>query len=89
MSAATDATGLLHLLAAEPGLLPAAPVNATGTDIDRRCKDEVHTCLRCGHRAQAALIATTPRAGKRWLDLCMPCLIAVRQAAETDSKWGA
>jgi hypothetical protein len=65
------ADGMLHLLAAEPSLLPVAPEGAWRL-IEHRTKDEVHSCLRCGERAQAAYIAHTD-AGNRWLDLCMAC----------------
>lgn len=82
MTAATDAMGLLHLLGAEPTLMPPAPATATGSDIEHRRHDEVHACLRCGERAEAALIADT-KLGKRWLDLCMGCLVWVRTTATT------
>lgn len=65
----TTADGMLHLLKAEPTLLDPAPAGFTGADIIRRTQDEVHTCLRCGGRAQAAYVAATT-AGPRWLDLC-------------------
>jgi hypothetical protein len=65
----SDVLGFLHLLKAEPDLLPPAPEKFDGTDIERRRMDQVHSCLRCGKRAQAALVALTD-AGPRWLDLC-------------------
>jgi hypothetical protein len=77
VSDVVDADGLLHLLAAEPTLLPPAPADA---DIERRRHDEVHSCLRCGQRAQAALIADT-KPGRRWLDLCMNCFTWARTSA--------
>lgn len=68
-----DALGMLHLLKAEPTLLPVAPDNASGEDIERRRHNEVHACLVCGGRATTALVVSDPHGawqGKRWLDLC-------------------
>jgi hypothetical protein len=66
------AEGMLYLLKAEPTLLPEAPDHATGTDIEHRRHDEVHSCLRCGQPARCAYIADTA-IGNRWLDLCAAC----------------
>jgi hypothetical protein len=63
--------GLLHLLKAEPTLLPEAPPDAAAR-IEQRTHDEVHSCLRCGKRAQEAFVADT-EIGPRWLDLCPEC----------------
>lgn len=65
------AEGMLHLLKAEPTLLPEAPPNATN-HIEHRTSDEVHSCLRCGEPAQLAYVADT-EIGPRWLDLCHAC----------------
>lgn len=67
-----DAIPLLHLLKANPTLLPPAPDPFTGAHIEHRCHDEVNMCLRCGKRAQTAFVAHTDL-GPRWLDLCAPC----------------
>lgn len=66
------AEGMLHLLKAEPTLLPAAPLNTTAQQIDHRRLDEMHSCLRCGQPARLAYVAST-ELGPRWLDLCMKC----------------
>lgn len=66
------ADGMLHLLKAEPTLLPEAPAGYTTQDMDRRRHDEIHPCLRCGQRAALAYVADT-EIGPRWLDLCPPC----------------
>ncbi|GAA0491047.1 hypothetical protein ACFQ2B_32975 [Streptomyces stramineus] len=76
------ATGLLHLIAAEPGLLAAAPEGATGDDLHRRAGDEDHPCLGCGAPATCAVVVETGPSGPRWLDLCSPCWHTVRQANE-------
>ncbi|MFB6423667.1 hypothetical protein ACFCXC_18265 [Streptomyces microflavus] len=75
-----DAEGMLHLLAAEPTLLPPAPAGAGGDAIEGR-RSEDHACLRCGRPADTALIADTKEHGRRWLDLCYEHFNAVRKAA--------
>lgn len=81
----TPAENFLHLLKAEPSLLPPAPPEAL-TDsrhIEHRRHDEVHTCLRCGKRAQVAYVADTQDAGPRWLDLCAACDYWLRTGTDT------
>lgn len=73
--------GMLHLLAAEPTLLPLAPSAASGDDIAARVAAGGRACLRCGQPAATALIADTPHHGRRWLDLCMKDFNAVRRDA--------
>jgi hypothetical protein len=67
----------LHLLKANPTLLPLAPAIDHGAAIERRRNDEVHPCLRCGQRAHCAFVAhfEVPAGPPehRWLDLCHPC----------------
>ncbi|ROQ69189.1 hypothetical protein EDD93_3686 [Streptomyces sp. 840.1] len=75
-----DATGMLHLLAAEPTLLPPAPADADGGAIEDR-RRENHACLRCGAPADTALIADLGQHGKRWLDLCFKHFNDVRREA--------
>lgn len=72
LAAVSTAEGMLHLLAAEPTLLPEAPLNATAQQIDHRRLNETHPCLRCGQPAHLAYVAAT-KLGPRWLDLCMKC----------------
>lgn len=64
--------GFLHLLKAEPTLLPEAPHGATNAHIEHRRQGEVHACLRCGEQATCAFVADT-KLGPRWLDLCPRC----------------
>jgi hypothetical protein len=71
----------LHLMAAEPTLMDPAPTAPTAAQIDHRSYDEVHACLRCGGRAQVALVAHT-KAGDRWLDLCAGCSHWAQRANE-------
>ena len=75
-----SAEDMLRLLAAEPTLLPAAPDTDIGEAVEHRRRDEIHVCLRCGRRAQEALIAAT-RLGPRWLDLCAACSHWLRTTA--------
>lgn len=74
-----DADGFLHLLKAEPTLLPPAPTGDIAAAIEHRRHDEVHSCLRCGGRAQCAFVADTSL-GNRWLDLCAACTEWLRSA---------
>lgn len=66
------ADGLLHLLRAEPSLLPPAPTGVTAAQMEDRRQCEVHPCLRCGEHAQCTYVAST-KLGPRWLDLCWGC----------------
>ncbi|MEU1434041.1 hypothetical protein ABZ438_08070 [Streptomyces sp. NPDC005786] len=74
-----DATGMLHLLNAEPTLLPPVQGDANGDGIEAR-RAEGHNCLRCGKPADTALIADLGPHDKRWLDLCFGCFNTVRLA---------
>jgi hypothetical protein len=68
----SDVRTFLHLLKANPTILPPAPAEDAWRHIDHRTHDEVHTCLRCGGRAGCAFVADTT-AGPRWLDMCFAC----------------
>ncbi len=81
----TDADRFLMILRDNPTLLPAAP-DASTAAMERRRLDEVHTCLRCGGRAQCALIAGTSL-GSRWLDLCWDCRIWLQANATPEPLW--
>lgn len=74
----TDADSFLWLLKTEPTLLPQAPKEVTGAQMNFRAYDEIHSCLRCGKRASQALVAAT-NLGPRWLDLCHACRYWLRQ----------
>ncbi|MFE6305018.1 hypothetical protein [Nocardiopsis sp. NPDC057823] len=75
---------LAEALAQDVHTLP----EATHTDIDRRTRDELHDCVRCGSRAQVAfLLGPSPEAGlpaPRWVDLCSQCSTAVREWAHQE-----
>lgn len=79
----SSASGMLHLLKAEPTLLPVAPPDASGAHIEHRRLDEVHACLRCGDAAACAFIAAT-EIGPRWLDLCHECTHWLRTSLDTE-----
>lgn len=68
---APDVRGFVLLLRAEPALMPCAPAGEACHLIDHRTLGEVHSCLRCGQRAQVAYIGNLD--GPRWLDLCASC----------------
>lgn len=78
--------GMVHLIGAEPTLLPVAPADDWATRIEHRVHDEVHSCLRCGERARCAYVAET-RIGPRWLDLCPPCTLDLRRALDETVRW--
>lgn len=61
--------GMLHLVKAEPTLLPRAPSVGQGPAIAQRRRCAGHVCLYCGGPATVAYIVATD-AGPRWLDLC-------------------
>lgn len=83
----TAADGMLHLLAAEPTLLPEAPADTTPQQIDHRRLNEWNSCLRCGEPAQCAYVADT-RIGPRWLDLCPACDHWLRSAVSNQPPEG-
>lgn len=84
------ADGMLHLLKANPTLLPPAPETNLGPAIEHRRKAEVHACLRCPERARVAYVAHL-EIGNRWLDLCPACDYWVRSNMSTkeDAHWDA
>lgn len=79
----TGADGMLHLIKANPTLLPPAPSDWSAQAIEHRRNTEVHACLRCGNHAQCAYVADTDL-GPRWLDLCWGCSHWVRTTATQD-----
>jgi hypothetical protein len=82
----SDVRIFLHLIRAEPTLLPSAPPVEAWRHINHRTHDEVHPCLRCGERAGCAFVADTS-AGPRWLDLCPHCAHWMRSGmAEADRE---
>lgn len=79
------AEGMLHLLEAEPTLLPEVPdAGVTARQMDHRRLDEIHSCLRCAARANRALVADTSE-GPRWLDLCAECYEWLRGSLANES----
>ncbi|MGW3829152.1 hypothetical protein ACWEAF_45020 [Streptomyces sp. NPDC005071] len=65
---------LLRSLGVDPSQLDPAPPWAPRIGGERL--DGNHPCVRCGKPARATGVVTTPGHGRRWLDRCMPCLIA-------------
>lgn len=83
----TDADRFLMLIRDNPTLLPDAPSDSTAA-MEHRCRDEVHACLRCGERAQCAIVAGTSL-GSRWLDLCAKCVNWLQRNATPEPLWPA
>jgi hypothetical protein len=69
----TDAD-LLRSLGVDPAQLDPAPPWTPRVGAERL--DGRHPCARCGEPARATVGVDTPDHGRRWLDRCMPCLIA-------------
>ncbi|MFF1301077.1 hypothetical protein [Streptomyces sp. NPDC058296] len=69
----TDAD-LLRSLGIDPSQLDAAPPWAPRAGAERL--DGSRPCARCGEPARATGVVDVPGHGRRWLDRCMPCLIA-------------
>ncbi|MER5688495.1 hypothetical protein [Streptomyces sp. NPDC002205] len=71
----TDAD-LLRYLGIDPSQLDPAPPWAPRQSAGAERLDGSHPCVRCGEPARATGVVTVPGHGRRWLDRCMPCLIA-------------
>ncbi|WP_406338297.1 hypothetical protein OG987_13435 [Streptomyces sp. NBC_01620] len=69
-----NATDLLRSLGIDPAQLDPAPPWAPRAGAERL--DGNHPCVRCGEPARATGIVESLGHGRRWLDRCMPCLIA-------------
>lgn len=67
---------LLLSLDIDPATLDPAPLPASRCDFPTKRLTARHPCVRCGQPSSAAGIVSTPDHGRRWLDRCMPCLIA-------------
>lgn len=67
---------LLRSLAIDPlELDPAPPWTPCGrAGIERL--DGRRPCVRCGRPSSAAGVVETPEHGRRWVDRCIPCLVA-------------
>lgn len=64
---------LLRSLAIDPsGLDPAPPWTPRGSAGIQRLHGK-HPCVRCGQPSTVAGVVETPR---RWVDRCVPCLVA-------------
>nr|WTB35184.1 hypothetical protein OG781_42140 [Streptomyces sp. NBC_00830] len=71
----TDAD-LLRSLNVDPSQLDPAPPWAPRQRAGTERLDGSHPCVRCGDPARATGVVDVPGYGRRWLDRCMPCLIA-------------
>jgi hypothetical protein len=65
---------LLRSLGVDPSQLAPAPPWAPRAGAERL--DGSHPCALCGKPATATVGVDAPGHGRRWLDRCMPCLIA-------------
>lgn len=71
----TDAD-LLQSLGIDPAHLDQAPpwTPCGSAEIERL--QARHPCLRCGQPSTVAGTVDIPGLGRRWVDRCMPCLVA-------------
>nr|WTB35097.1 hypothetical protein OG781_41640 [Streptomyces sp. NBC_00830] len=67
---------LLRSLGVDPSQLDPAPPWALRQSAATERLDGSHPCALCGKPARATVGVDTPGHGRRWLDRCMPCLIA-------------
>ncbi|WP_406434348.1 hypothetical protein [Streptomyces sp. NBC_01589] len=72
----TDAD-LLRSLGVDPSQLDPAPPWAPRQSAGAERLDGSHPCALCGKPARATVGVDTPGHGRRWLDRCMPCLLAI------------
>jgi hypothetical protein len=66
---------LLRFLGVDPSTLDPAPPSPWRSAGAERLRGS-HPCVRCDQPARAAGVVDVPGYGRRWLDRCMPCLIA-------------
>jgi hypothetical protein len=75
-----DLDDTLHLLGVDPSQLEPAPPWQPGSSwspgIRERTGPSAKPCVGCGAPAQSTQIIDVPGHGHRWLDRCMPCLLA-------------
>ncbi|SFT31796.1 hypothetical protein [Streptomyces sp. ok210] len=67
---------LLRSLDINPAQLDPAPPWEPRQSAGTERLDGEHPCVRCGKPARATGVVDVPGHGRRWLDRCMPCLIA-------------
>ncbi|TXS44940.1 hypothetical protein [Streptomyces sp. OR43] len=67
---------LLRSLGIDPTMLaPAAPASPRQEAAFARLRERV-PCLLCGQPSSAVDVAEAPGHGRRWVDRCMPCMVA-------------
>ncbi|MFD7204378.1 hypothetical protein [Streptomyces sp. NPDC059893] len=73
-----NVTDLLLRLGLDPADLKPAPTRAaTAQDAAERLGPEPLPCASCGTPARSTRIIDTPNHGRRWLDLCRDCMLAI------------
>lgn len=67
---------LRRSLGMDPGVLDSAPpwTPCGSASIERLCAR--YPCVRCGQPSTVAGVVDSPGLGRRWVDRCMPCLVA-------------
>ncbi|MCX5317992.1 hypothetical protein [Streptomyces sp. NBC_00154] len=67
---------LLRVLGVDPSELAPAPPWMPRQLASVNRLDGSLPCVRCGEPARATGVVDAPGHGRRWLDRCMPCLLA-------------
>ncbi|WP_406297255.1 hypothetical protein [Streptomyces sp. NBC_00624] len=67
---------LLRVLGVDPSELDPAPPWTPRQLASIHRLDGSLPCVRCGEPARATGVVVAPGHGRRWLDRCMPCLLA-------------
>ncbi|MGW2113233.1 hypothetical protein [Streptomyces sp. NPDC001948] len=67
---------LLRAFQVDPATLDPAPPWTPRWDAGIERLAGRHPCLGCGQSATAAGAVEVPGYGRRWVDRCMPCLVA-------------
>lgn len=68
---------LLRTLGIDPAALDPAPPWAPYRCTSTARLDGSHRCVRCGQPARATRVVDVPGLGRRWLDTCRDCFLAV------------
>lgn len=73
---------LLHMVKAHPDLADQVVGDAhPALLMERRVLDGGHACMACGKPATAAIIATTPLGGDRFIDVCWDCYCEIQHGS--------
>ncbi|MFG2525922.1 hypothetical protein [Streptomyces sp. NPDC048527] len=78
-----DVSNTLRILNVNPHQLPPAPATTSGAEAFARIGRTPQPCVACGRPATATRIVDVPGTGPRWIDTCMPHMIATTKTVAT------